>query len=238
MELKLRDLFMKKIFLLAFLLNLFALPVYAAQEIDFKPRSRPVLNIIQDYPVVYKPTKFYIGKETGFIIQAQAGSNVALFVSDTNDGASLFYGNKLRLGSDMKTQEGIVPENGILEMTVNLPDDKNLDGKIIYFEVAVWKDESYNDLKIAKILASNGRETDSNAIQAYLPVGNLSRPSFMPVLPGAPPELYDTVKNLHNDKKDESGVIDDKNLDYGKNNGNFYQTPVMLRNLHSPDVSK
>ena len=154
---------MIKKFLLLLFLSLISLPAFS-EEIQFKAHDKPSLLIENDSPMVYRPTKLIIGQENSFIIKAKPGYYVSLATSYSDSGAPLFYGQKLRLGSDIKTLEGVIPENGVLEMKLKIPKDKDLVGKILYFEVAVWKSKDFKDLRIAKIMAANGRESSSNAV--------------------------------------------------------------------------
>ena len=210
------------------------MPVFAEQEIKFQPGYKKTsllkaLSIGQDYPVVYKPSRLVTGKDNKFIIKGEAGNSVSLAISDSNHGAPLFFGQTLRLGAQMQTQEAIIPDNGLLELNFKMPEDKKLEGKIYYFEVAVWKKSDFSDLKLAKILGSDNQETDSNGVQIILPVSNPNLPCFGPIIPGTSSSMTDTI--------DQIKSINNQDL-YNYDMMNYYQTPVMLRNLNSLELNK
>src|SRR6056297_2576486 len=115
---------MKKIFISLFLLCIFTAPCFSQQTIEFNEKSKPLLIINKDFPMVYKPTKLIIGKKNIFTIKATSGSNVSLATSTSDNGAPLLYGQKVRLGNDINTVNGVVPEKGILQLELEIPDNK------------------------------------------------------------------------------------------------------------------
>ncbi|OGH98588.1 MAG: hypothetical protein A2104_07045 [Candidatus Melainabacteria bacterium GWF2_32_7] len=227
---------MKKLFLLFLMFNMISIPAFAQHEIELKPTKRPSLLIKRDFPMAYKPSRLIIGQENKISIKAVPGSYVSLAFSEENSGAPLFYGHKLRLGSDIKTQEGIIPENGFLELSISLPNDKNLDGKTIYLEVAIWKNQDFSDLELAKIIGINGRETNNNDILVSLPPQNASKPTFAPAIPGAPIEMMHAAQFIDEIKKEIKGQST-QGSDVYQEMQNTYQTPVILRNLKAPELN-
>lgn len=192
---------MRRFCLFVLTLYLITSPVFAQQEIQLTPLKRSSLLITKEGPVVYKPTRLVTGQETKFKIKADPGSYASLATSYSNSGAPMFYGQKLRLGTDIKTLEGIVPDSGLLELNIEIPDNKDLENKPVYFEVAVWKNKDFSDLKIAKIMDPSGRETNSNEVLIKLPPENTSLPGFSPVLPGAELRPFmDSIEKIKNNE--------------------------------------
>jgi len=232
---------MKKLLLLILMFNLISIPAFAQQEIQFKPTKRPSLLIKRDFPMIYKPSKLIIGQENKISIKAEPGSYVSLAYSENNSGAPLFYGHKLRLGTERKTREAVIPENGLLELGLNLPNDKSLEGKTIYLEAVIWKDQDFSDLELAKVIGPNGRETSNNGVIVSLPPKDASRPTFAPAMPGAPAEMMHAAKYIDDMKKgfkgEDSSEEDESQPDIHREMQNMYQTPVILRNLKSPELN-
>jgi len=161
----------------------FSVPVNA-QVFELSSTKKSSFIINQNFPAVYKPSKLIIGNKTKFVIKAEPESRVSLVTSDENAGYPAFHGQKLRLGQIIKPYEGIVGDKGVLELEIPLPQEKELVGKILYFEVLVWKKSDYSDLKIAKIMGIDGSETNINAVVITEPLKNQSMPNFGPNIPG------------------------------------------------------
>lgn len=222
-----------RIFLSVFiLLTILAAPVFAQTEIKLSGSKKSLLMISTNYPIVYRPTRLIIGKENIFQIKAAPGSNVSLAVSRSNSGAPKFFGQDLRLGSDITTKEAVVPENGLLELPYTIQNDKELVDKVLYFEVAVWKDKSFNDLKLAKIIAADGQETKINGSVLVMPPKDVSRPTLVPAISGLS-DMMKTVETIEKIKSGKGGELEDQmQADI------YYNTPALLRNMGSPEINQ
>ena len=229
---------MKKIFLILLLAALSTNTAFADSDINFRPLAKHNLLMESNSPQVYMPSRLLIGDNSTFTIKADAGSHVLLAVSDQNTGASSFHGQVFNLGASYTQKEGIVPENGLLQLNYQLPNDKKLENKTYYFEVFVWKSEDFADLKKAKVMGPNGRETDSNEITAIIPTKNASGFRFgpdMPGMPGSGQEFMNTVDKLQSlDKKNNTST----ERDYDVDDSNIYTSPVLIRNLNAPDINQ
>ncbi len=226
---------MKRFLSIFLLLSVLMSPVWA-DDINFKSHKRKRnLLFTRNFPKAYKPTRIILGKKNKFLIQAEAGSYVSLATSFKNKGADLFYGKKLRLGEDLKTTEGIIPPKGVLEVELEISEDKKLEGKMLFFEVAVWKNPDFSDLKLAKIMAANGRESQNNAVVMIPPEKKSKIPLLGPALPGTNTDFLRTINTVNqmNEGQPEAyeGAVE---------NSMFYnnQAPLMLRNLRDPSIDK
>ena len=206
-----------------------------AQVFDLSSTKNSSIIINQDAPAVYKPSKLIIGNKTKFVIKAAPGSHVSLVTSEQNGGSPELYGHKLRLGQTLNPYEGIVGDKGILEIEISLPEEKELVGKILYFEVLVWKKSDFSDLKIAKIMGIDGRETDVNAVIIAEPPKKQSMPGIGPGVPGTGGDINKAMEIFH--KMNESST--------NQNSENYYENdifsnnkPLMLRNLKLPELQK
>jgi len=230
---------MKKVILIivTILLHLISIPVFAKQEVNPDLTRRPLLQLKKNSAVVYLPTKLVIGKDNKIIVKGEPGYFVSLAISSENSGSMPFYGKILRLGKDFNTVENTISQSGIAEMNIKIPDDKNLNDKTYFIEVAVWKDANFRDLQLAELIAPNGRKTNYNGIKLGLPPKDVSGPAFTPSIPGISPDVLRSIKTIEKLKNgDESSENREFNSDYEYMNP--YQTPVMLKNLHSIDMQK
>lgn len=227
---------MKKIIFLLAVLSLLSInTVFAESSIEFQSYKKPSLLITRDYPQIYRPARIYIGQENKFTIKAESGSFVSVALSLENKGSDLFYGHELRLGKEIiATGEGKTSANGLAEIIVKMPEDKKLEGKNVYFECAVWKNDDFSDLKIANIISPSGRESASNQILLALPVKDSDKPTFLPSLPGASSEFIESMKTMNEIRETESQSIE---KDFEFNLEDMYKKPLMLRNLDAPDVN-
>ena len=191
----------------------------------------------KEFSMVYKPTKLIIGKDNKFLIKAKPGSYVVLATSNSNYGAPIFHGQKLRLGDDYKISNGIVPANGLLELNIALPNNKDLNETTVYFEAIVSKDKDFTDSQVARIMAPSGRETESNSVLVNLPPDDSSKPNFTPTIPGAPLEMYRTMQYIEQ-MKNTASTKDKEDRELLEDNGSFYSSPVILRNLQAPELNR
>jgi hypothetical protein len=206
---------------------MFTQPAFAQLQINLS--SSNLLS--KEYAVVYKPSKLIIGKENIFKIKSAPGNKVILMISGSNMGAEAFHNKILRLGNDAVSVEGVVPENGLLEMKFELPNKPDLNGKTAYFEVLSWSKEDFQDIQSAKIMGDDCKEISSNAIYISLPPADMSKPSLAPIIPMVPPEFMQAIDSA---EKIKSGS---KNEDYKEYlNENIFKTPAYIRNLKAPEL--
>lgn len=201
-----------------------------AQVFDLKSAKSSSYSINQTQPVVYKPSKLLIGTKTKFIIKADPESYVSLVTSDENRGAPEFHGHRLRLGEIINPHEAKVGSKGIVEIEIPMPQEKELVGKILFFEVLVWKNPNYSDMKVAKIMGINGQETDVNAVIIAEPPKNTSVPGIGATIPGTDFNINDAVDALNSSTKDFN------NDDYYQGDIYYRNEPLMLRNLRTPEI--
>lgn len=204
------------IFLLLILINTTECSVVSGQElqeVSLKTKSRHQLNLNLEAPRVYLPSKLIIGQDNKFIIKGPAGNKVSLAISNTNRGSEPIAGHELRLGQTETTIEGVIPATGILELNYSVPNDETLVDNVKYFEAAIWGNDDFSDLRIAKIIGTSGKETLNNGVAITLPPSKGGSTSFSAMIPGAPMELIRSVDQI---KKYQEGKINPELLENGK----------------------
>jgi len=182
-------------------------------------------------PSVYKPSKLIIGTSTKFIIKAEPNTHVSLVTSDENQGAAFINGNRLRLGEINNPHESITNNNGVAEISITLPLEKELIGRIMYFEALIWKNPDHSDIEVAKVMGIDGREAANNAVIITAPAKNVSGPGITPGISGLG-DLNQTMHIMNQINKDQKND-DSENYD---NEMNYYNEPLMLRNLRLPQT--
>lgn len=219
---------MKKLLIAFLIIYTIVQPVFAQLEINLSSSNNMQSK---EYASVYKPTKLILGKENIFKVKTTPGDKVVLMISGSNSGAETFHSQNLRLGKDIVSVQGITPANGLLELKFELPNQKEMNGKVVFFEVLTWSKEDFQDIKKAKVMGNDCKEISSNAILVSFPPADLSRPSLAPIIPMVPPEFMQAIDSV---EKIKSGSKNDEYKDYL--NENVFKTPAYIRNLNAPEL--
>lgn len=219
---------MKKLLIAFLIIYTFIQPSFAQLEINLSSTNAITCR---EYAAVYKPTKLILGKENVFKVKTAPGDKVILMISGSNSGSSPFHNQNIRLGSDIVSVEGVTPANGLLELKFELPDQKEMNGKVVFFEVLTWSKDDFKDIRPAKIMGDDCKEIRSNAIQVSLPPADMSKPSLAPIIPMVPPEFMQAIDSA---EKIKSGSKNDDYKDYL--NENIFKTPAYIRNLNAPEL--
>lgn len=178
---------------------------------------------------LYLPTRLVMGEEASFIVKAQPGHHVKLLISAENAGYTLPDGTPLRVGKDVQELIGVIPENGILELKLEMPKDAGLEGQTVYVEaVAGPSDESLNPIDIVD---PTGRRTDQNMLVIVKP-SEKGGPSVLPSMPGMSPQVFQqltTMSEIYTNKDDARRQL----LDGGDVNPNrqLDQNPFIQRGM-------
>lgn len=217
----------KIIIYLILVFNIFCLPVYS-QVIDISSAKNDQTNI-KPLVEIYRPSKLIIGAKNKFIIKGEPGTNIILAFSPDNKGAEPYYGQDLRLGIIIDKVEDVIRENGISKINLELPERKDLVGATVYFDAIVWKQEDLSDITKAKIIGSNGMESNYNAILIGKKPGKNSFPLIGPGMGGIGVSRAMEALSGQESSNKEHLYTDDV----------YYKTkPLMLRNLRAPEVKQ
>jgi len=114
---------------------------------------------------LYLPGGMVLGRTAEFTVKSRAGQIVALAMADRNTGAKSIGGHTIRLGPDRKVVAvGVVPESGVLNLTIETPIQGDQVGAFWYFEAALWSKADFSDLEIATPVTYLGQETAQNGV--------------------------------------------------------------------------
>ncbi len=122
---------------------------------------------------VYLPPKMIIGKPSEFVVKAKAGYQVAIAMADRDSGARPIRGQNIRLGPDRKlVAAGVVADNGVATLTVDMPIQGDLIGLPVFFETAIWSKPDFSDLEIASPVKSETIEELKDKANAVIVAGD------------------------------------------------------------------
>lgn len=170
---------------------------------------------------VYLPTRLLLGQEARFVVKAQPGSLVKLFISTQPEGKVLANDIALRVGQDAQELSGTVPETGVLELKMQVPADPDLDGHLVYVDAVAGSSEE--TLVPIDLVDPTGRRTDQNTIPLMKRVESGGGAMVMPAMPGLSPQVFNQLSTMGNiysegdsDKKkllDDGTINRDRNID-------------------------
>lgn len=160
-----------------------------------KYQSRLNSLLVQRSTSVYLPTRLMLGEEARFVVKAPAGNLVRIFVSTQADGKVLPNDVVLRVGEDAQELSGIVPENGVLELKMDVPKDPELDGRVVYVDAVSGASEEA--LTAINLVDHTGRRTDQNTLVLMKGVAE-NGPAIMPSMPGVSPQMMNQLTTMSN----------------------------------------
>ncbi len=220
---------MFKNFICAMLIMVISCVSVSAQVIDLSS-TRGDIKLKSTIAEVYKPSRLVIGEKAEFLIKGEPGTFVVIVFSGENKGAEPYYGQQLRLGAIVDKIEGIIGDNGIAKLVLEMPESEDLVGASVYFETLVWKEEDLSDISKAKIVGNNGKETGYNAIL----IGQRSNDGRIPIIGpgvGGVGDLSRTMKAITQKEGSEKNYLYTDDIYYRSK-------PLMLRNLRAPEVQQ
>lgn len=142
---------------------------------------------------LYLPTRLVLGEGSKFVVKAQPGDKVRVFISPKAEGYVLPNGTALRVGTEAHELSGTVPETGVLELQLDMPKEEGLIGKVVYVDaVAGASDEA---LAPIDLIDSTGRRTDTNTLVISKPADK-GGAMIMPGIPGLDPQLFNRMATL------------------------------------------
>jgi hypothetical protein len=161
-----------------------------AEEQPYQSRLSRLLLHRND---LYLPTRLVMGEDAHFVVKAQPGSKVKVLLSGKSEGYTLPNGMPLRVGEDAQELSGTVPENGVLELKMEMPKDPDLEGKVLYVDaVAGLTDDS---LQPVALVDATGRRTDVNTLTIVKPPEK-GGTAILPSMPGLSPQVFNQLTQM------------------------------------------
>jgi hypothetical protein len=165
---------------------------------------------------LYLPTRLVIGEEARFVVKAPAGNHVKVLLSPDGEGYTLPDGTSLRVGTEAQELIGVVPENGVLELTLDIPQEAELAGKVLYIDAASGPTDEA--LVPMTLMDPTGRKADSNVLVIAKPA-ELGAPMIMPTMPGGlTPQAFNQLSQMSQvyaskDERKKQLMMDNGDLD-------------------------
>lgn len=171
-------------------------------------------NLLVKKTEIYLPSRLIVGEEAKFVVRAQAGDQVKVFLSSHDQGFELADGAQLKVGKQPQMLSGTIPENGVLELKMAIPNDPNLLNKVLYVDAVAGSSE--DTLAPLSLIDADGRKATTNAMVISKRIST-SGPPIMPTMPGVSPQMFNqlttlgdiyTKKDAHRQELLDNGDID------------------------------
>lgn len=162
---------------------------------------------------LYLPTRLVLGEESHFVIKAPAGSQVKVLLSTENSGYELPNGTSLRVGPHVEELSGVVPENGVLQLSLTMPKGDGMDGKTVYVDAVYGTSDE--DMAPLELVDATGRRTGNNALAVVKP-SDAGSMSIMPNMPGVSPQLMQQLTTLTNTQGANKQLLDNGNINQNR----------------------
>lgn len=141
----------------------------------------------------YLPSRLLLGAENRFVIKAQPGYVAKVFVSHKGEGKVLANGTPLPVGEDVQELSGTVPDSGVLPLSLKVPQDDALHGKVLY--VAAVAGPTEEALEPIGLVDSTGRRTDDNVL-VISKITKMNGPAVLPGVPGINPQMFNQLTTM------------------------------------------
>lgn len=167
-------------------------------------------DLVKKSPEVYLPSQLLPGEPATFTVKAKPGQFVKLILSSYAQGLELDNGVALRVGTPTVEGGATVPESGVVEITVTIPDSYEVLGDKQFVEAVVWSNPDQSDAQVSKVVDNSGLTTQSN----YVAIGTPADPGATLVMPGGDANmtnLFRSVTTLNDVGKDprKKQLLDD-----------------------------
>jgi len=193
-------------FLLALVLSLNIAPFASAEP----PPSR-LSQLRLNQSTLYMPARLIIGEENRFTIKGIPGNNVRLLISPQPEGMTLPNGTALRVSEENEKLEGVIPENGVLNLMLPVPNEEAWVGNHLYVDAITWKQEDLSDMAQLQLVDSSGRRATLNALE-LAKAATRGGSAIMPAIPGMPANLMQQLNTaadaLTGDERKKSLIYD------------------------------
>jgi hypothetical protein len=190
-------------------------------------RQSRLSQLVKKKPTLYLPARLLIGNDNKFTFQGTPGNQVHLYLSSKPEGLKTPDGQALRVGEENQEFNGTIPENGVLEIIVPLPEEEGLVGQNVFVEAIGWKADDYADLVIFDQMDATGRRASENFIAINKPSSGKGT-LLMPSLPGMSTNFVQQLKTF-SEITSEGDARKKELLDNGeRNNDNAYDRNVFI----------
>lgn len=161
-------------------LALMILALVCAPFLSQPSHARSLRDLIKRQPELYLPSQIVPGQKASFTVRGKAGQAVKVILSSANEGLTLPDGRELRLGKPSLEATGLIPETGVLELEMAVPENYELFGEYQYVEAITWHPDNAEQVEVAQIIQNSGIPGGDNVIEVNEPADG----GYTMVLPG------------------------------------------------------
>lgn len=188
-------------------------------EADAGDLSSRLNRLTRRKNMLYLPSRLVIGEENRFVIKGTPGSQAVLYVSPLDKGYVLPNGQSLQVGKEHEKLNVTIPEKGVVEILVPLPNDAGWVGRQLFVDAILLSEgETEEQLSVdyVSIMDSTGRQADRNAVEIFAPATE-GHTTVMPMMPGLNPQVFNrltTLSEVYTDGDErKKELIDDGEID-------------------------
>ncbi|MDX2085789.1 MAG: hypothetical protein SFZ03_10435 [Candidatus Melainabacteria bacterium] len=160
-------------------------------------RSR-LSQLIKPMAELYLPGQLYLGKDNTFTLRGTPGKKVTVYLSPLGEGGQAPNGQPLRVGPQSQTLTGIISDKGLLQLTLPVPEDKELIGRQLFVDAVLYSDDQFTDLERVDVIDASGRRGGANSLSLAEPVEVKKGPMLFPGVPGMSPQVLQNLTNVSN----------------------------------------
>lgn len=177
---------------LALCAGLPALTVSTAQAEQYQSRLG---SLLLNKASFYLPGRLVLGQDNRFTIKARPGSQVRVFISPQSEGYLFADRLPLQVGTEVEELTGTIPESGVLELTLPLPNEASWDGQVLYVDAVVGQAPDFSDYVRPELVDATGRRTTHNLLVLTKPAEKNGM-TILPAVPGMDPQVFNQVTTL------------------------------------------
>ncbi|MBX2859700.1 MAG: hypothetical protein KTR14_00575 [Vampirovibrio sp.] len=160
-------------------------------------RKSRLSGLIKKKYQLYLPGRLYIGQDNRFVIKGKPGANVTLFISPQSRGLTGPNGQDMGVGTDNEKVSGPIPDTGVLQLVLPVPNEDYLVGRELYVDGLMWEGtmEEPTGFLVLQKMDSTGRVALSNRLVIAEPADG-SGALILPSMPGVPTNLLQNLSNV------------------------------------------
>jgi hypothetical protein len=126
--------------------------------------ARRLSDLVKQPIRLFLPSQVIPGKSASFTLQAKAGQKYLLIISSRSEGAELPNGLAIGVGKPNVETTGTIPESGVVEIIVDVPEQLSTVSDVQFVSAVVWSAEDLSDAQEAQVIDHSGTVASKNAV--------------------------------------------------------------------------
>lgn len=143
-------------------------------------RASRLKDLIKKAPELYLPSQLLPNTVAKFTVKGQPGQKVLLMLSTQPQGYLLPNGMPLKIGEPNEAQEAVIPETGVVDIEMPMPDQIGEPGLKRFIEAVLYNNADMSDAQVASAINPETGLPGLNAVA----VGAIAENTNPGILPG------------------------------------------------------